>query len=621
MIQIKIGTIVKLNGKDYLIESFSNENQSVILRDILTKSIVIKRFEELVNELFSENSLHIQEKSKSSISYITENEELYNEVIKRKAIIDEVINNQSWGRADVEAVAKKYNINYTTIYRWIKKYKDHGIEGLIPSYHLRGCKRRLTPEVEQIIKEQIEVFYLNSQKPKIKHLYEKIKDICLNKNLEVPHYSTIVYKVKKLDTKTVFKKREGRIKALSVEPLKGEFEASKPFEVIQIDHTKLDIIVVDEFLRKPVGRPWITLAFDVFSRMVYGFYLSFDPPSFFTVGQTLLMGIQPKNKYLESLGIEDAEWPIFGLPKGIILHTDNAKEFKSKELENFLTLYGIHQEFRPKKTPHYGGHIERFFRTINEELHKLPGTTFSNVRERGEYKSEKKSAMTLSELEKYIAYWIVNVYHKKAHTKLGMSPLEKFKKAVFGEHGKSGIGFPPLPKSDELYRIKISLLYTEERTIQRYGVRINHITYWGDVFMPYMGSKEKFTFKIDPRDISHIYFYEPKVKDYYKIPCKNLAFPSMTIWELKEVIDYLKKNNATEINEYEIASAYNYLETIKRNSMEKSKKVRREIERKRKITNQLKDEEQKKKSSKNKKENESKKQSSFQIKVYDVEVF
>lgn len=620
MIQIKAGMTLKLQDKDYLIEEFSKENESVILRDIITRSVVVKKLSELMNELFSENSSINQEKSQSSISYVIKNEKLYEEVIRRKKIIDEILNKPSWGRADVEAVAKKYNIHYTTIYRWIKKYKDHGIEGLKPDYDNRGCKSKLSPEVEQIIKEQIGVFYLNFQKPNKKQLYEKIKNICLSRNLKPPHYTTIVYKIKSLEKRNILKKREGRIKAFSVEPLKGEFEVSKPFEVIQIDHTKLDIILVDEIFRKPVGRPWITVAMDVFSRMIYGFYLSFDPPSFFSVGQTLLMGIQPKDQYLKSLGIEDAEWPIFGLPKGIILHTDNAKEFKSKELEKFLTLYGIHQEFRPKKTPHYGGHIERFFRTLNEELHKLPGTTFSNIKERGEYKSEKKAVMTLSELEKYIGYWIVNVYHKRIHTKLGMSPLEKFKKAVFGDNNKTGMGFPPLPTRDELNKIRISLLYTEERTIQRYGVRINHIAYWSDVFMPYISSKEKFTFKIDPRDVSYIYFYEPKVKDYYKIPCKNPVFPSMTRWELKEVIDYLKKNNVREINEYEIATAYKQLEKIKEEAIEKSKKVRREVERKKKIVNQLKTEKQQKEDFKEKKESDLNKQKPFEIKVYDVEV-
>ena len=56
-----------------------------------------------------------------------------------------------------------------------------------------------------------------------------------------------------------------------------------PLDIIQIDHTKVDVILVDEETRKPIGRPIITVAIDVFSRMIFGFYISFEGPSYFNV--------------------------------------------------------------------------------------------------------------------------------------------------------------------------------------------------------------------------------------------------------------------------------------------------------------------------------------------------
>jgi len=35
----------------------------------------------------------------------------------------------------------------------------------------------------------------------------------------------------------------------------GELRASQPLEIVQIDHTKADIFVVDEETREPLGRP------------------------------------------------------------------------------------------------------------------------------------------------------------------------------------------------------------------------------------------------------------------------------------------------------------------------------------------------------------------------------
>lgn len=57
------------------------------------------------------------------------------------------------------------------------------------------------------------------------------------------------------------------------------FDVSRPLQVVQVDHTKADIFVVDEESRQPIGRPWLTLAMDVCSRMVPGFYLTMAAPS------------------------------------------------------------------------------------------------------------------------------------------------------------------------------------------------------------------------------------------------------------------------------------------------------------------------------------------------------
>jgi hypothetical protein len=62
-------------------------------------------------------------------------------------------------------------------------------------------------------------------------------------------------------------------------PVGGYYDVSAALEVMQIDHTCVDAIVVSEGTRKPLGRPWITLAIDVASRIVMGMFISFDASS------------------------------------------------------------------------------------------------------------------------------------------------------------------------------------------------------------------------------------------------------------------------------------------------------------------------------------------------------
>jgi putative transposase len=51
---------------------------------------------------------------------------------------------------------------------------------------------------------------------------------------------------------------------------RAEYSASRPLQVVQIDRTRADVFVVDEQRRSPIGRPWLTLALDAYSRMVPG---------------------------------------------------------------------------------------------------------------------------------------------------------------------------------------------------------------------------------------------------------------------------------------------------------------------------------------------------------------
>ena len=50
-------------------------------------------------------------------------------------------------------------------------------------------------------------------------------------------------------------------------------------------------------------------------------------------------------------------------------------------------------------------------------IHLIPGTTFSNVAEKGGYDSEGRAVMTLKELERWLALEILGVYHKSVHTR------------------------------------------------------------------------------------------------------------------------------------------------------------------------------------------------------------
>lgn len=489
------------------------------------------------------------------------------------------------GRAAVSRRAAELGIDTSTLYRWIERFNAIGVvTALIPKKRgWRKGKPRISAAKEAIIDEVIHDFYLTSQRPSAKKAAREIQRRCSERRLEAPSESTVTRRLKQLDDRRVLRGRGQRERAMNrYQPVPGRFPgADHPLAVVQIDHTPVDIILVDDGHRRAIGRPWITLAIDIYSRMVVGFYLSFDPPSETSVGLCIAHGICPKAGWLAAHGI-DAEWPVWGFPQKI--HVDNAAEFRSDGLRRSCLNHDIDIEFRPVKQPRYGGHIERLLGTLLQEIHDLPGTTFSSVAERDGYDSEKKAALTLGEFETWLAHLICRVYHQRHHRGIGTTPTAQWEVGIFGNSDIPGIGMLPLP-GDEL-RVRLDFMPSFSRTIQRVGVTIDGLSYYDEALRHWIGAADgetgktrQFVFRRDPRDISVLWFRDPEIGEYFRIPFANLALPSMSYWEHREIQARLKKDGRGHNNEHAILQALTELRDQVDASTRKTKSARRKAQR------------------------------------------
>jgi len=320
---------------------------------------------------------------------------------------------------------------------------------------------------------------------------------------------------------------------------------------------------------------------DVYSREVTGYYLSFDPPSETSVAMCVAHSILPKEEWL-MLHDVDTQWPVWGVPKTI--HVDNGADFRSDNFQRSCLMYGISLEYRPVKQPRYGGHIERLLGTLLTEIHDLPGTTFSSVKDRDGYDSEKHAAMTKTEFEKWLVTLICKVYHQRSHSTLGMSPARKWDIGVFGNSEVTGTGVPPRP-ADRL-SILLDFLPSYRRTVQTFGVTIEGMRYYSEALRPWINAKDHetgkkldFIFRCDPRDISTIWFYDPTLKQYFKIPFADQSLPAMSMWECRQAKEKLKKEGMANVNEHQILRAITELRSHVDEAKEKTKKARRQAQR------------------------------------------
>ena len=514
----------------------------------------------------------------------------WHRVRERFAAIQPLLDDPDCTREKVRARAESVGRHPATLYRWLQDYR-HGsrLSILVPAK--RGIRRGhslLDPEVETILAATIDEFYLSGQKRSAQHTYNEVARRCRNAGIKHPHPNTVRNRIKALSDKEKLRRREGG-KAVRDKygPIQGAFPgANWPLAVVQIDHTPVDLMLVDDVHRRPVGRPWVTLAIDVFSRMVTGFSVSFDPPGALAVGLCLAHAILPKDTWLARHEIA-TPWPVWGIMDTV--HADNAKEFRGSMLHKACEDYRIDLHWRPVGRPHFGGHIERLLGTLNHEIHTLPGSTFANPMAKGAYDSEQHAAMTLSEFERWLSILIVEIYHQRLHSELDMTPLQKYEAGIFGTDERPGRGLPERLLDETELRLNF-MPYTE-RTVQPHGMVIDEIQYYDDVLKPWIHStdphdstgkrKRKFIVRRDPRDISRVYFYDPELKQYFEIPYRNTAHPPISIWELREVRRKLKDEGRKSVNEDLIFDAYNRLRVLEAEAVHETKKARRVAQRRR----------------------------------------
>jgi putative transposase len=221
-----------------------------------------------------------------------------------------------------------------------------------------------------------------------------------------------------------------------------------------------------------------------------------------------------------------------------------------------------------------------------DRAQSLPGTTFSNVQERGDYDSEGRAVMTLAEFENWFTTFVTKVYHQRPHYGIGrVPPVKLYEQFILGTPTTKGIGLPE-PVQNE-YKLRLDFMPFVERTIQEHGVVIDNIHYYADVLRPWIHGrdpnnaklKRKFVFARDPRDISEVYFFDPDTKAYYPIPYRDLTRPRISVWDLNAALKRIAEQPELQVDEDTIFEGLEEMSRIAKDSAEKSKTVRRSIQR------------------------------------------
>jgi len=459
---------------------------------------------------------------------------------RRQRIIAPLADRDHVTEPEVEQAGKALRLSMRMVFRLIAYYRRKPCTSVLaPEPRGRKCGSRiLDPSLEKIIETAIKDFYLRREKPSLASLHREVQQACHKAGATPPSYKAIQSRVRDFDLRQVITRRMGPKQAAQrLSPVKAGLHVTEPLQLLQMDHTLVDVVVVDEVDREPIGRPWLTLAIDVATRAVPGFYLSLEAPSATSVALALAMAVLPKNKFLAAQHI-DFDWPCQGLPQAI--HLDNAREFHSNALKRGCQEHGIEISFRPPGRPHFGGHIERLIGTMMGEVHLLPGTTFSSVAARGDYKPADTAVMTMRELDRWLTLQITGIYHRSLHRGLGRSPQQEWNQAMKSQAQVR------LPHSEQQFYI--DFLPYERRVIRRDGIRIFNIFYWTDSLTTLLHQSHNVSaVHYDPRDLSRVYVKD-RQNEFIEVPYRTRSFIPITLEEQRWATRKLRNENAA-VNE------------------------------------------------------------------------
>ena len=495
----------------------------------------------------------------------------WNEAVAREAVIRDLVSIDQFSHSDVLRACRQLGVKRARLYQLIKAYRERPVTSSLLGRRTgppRGV-RLLSEEVEAVIEDALRDFYKSRQKPSVNRLRLEVRRLCRLRGLKAPCWQSLRARIDRLDPAEVARAREGpEVVRDQFRPVPGQYAADCAFDVVQIDHTLVDVIVVDRAFRQPLQRPWLTLAIDIASRMVAGFYLMLEPPSATLVALTIQRVVQPKDAWLARLDV-NGRWPAAGLPDAI--HVDNAKEFHSRALQRGAEEYGISLIYRPVATPHYGGHIERLIGTMMGAVHLLPGTTFSDIELSGDYDSLANSVMTLDELEQWLALEIIR-YHASRHSALGLPPTAAWREAAARRPR-------PLRQPHDINEFMTDFLPSEERMVRRDGLHLFGIRYWDDILSVWAGRHQRpMRVSYDPRDLSKIFVRGP---DGARWPIRfaNLLRPPITLWELRRAQAALKERGLTLVDEQLVFETIERQRAIVDEASARTKEARRLAER------------------------------------------
>ncbi|MFV5626502.1 transposase [Acinetobacter baumannii] len=480
-------------------------------------------------------------------------------------------------------------VSKPTIYKYLRKYWQRGQipNALLPDYKNSGApgktrteintkkngrKRQfgdgegcqITLEIERLFRLTISKYLLVNSPLKTTEAFQKFQSLYEqyypkedSKNYPTLRQFRYFYHreytkpqlIEAQTNSTDFKKDKRPLSATSTSSVLG------PGSRYEIDATIADIyLVADDDRTKIIGRPTFYSISDVFSRMITGFYVGVDNPSYAIAMQTVSVACSSKVILCKEFDIEisEDEWPTIGLPSAIL--ADRA-EMLSEQAETLTNGYNVRLETAPPRRGDAKAVVESCFRTIQAEFKPYaPGIVQGHrIKKHGESDYRLEAVLTLKEFTQIIIQAILfrNNHHvlekydrdEDIPEDIPSIPLHLWNWGVQNRMGKL--------RTVDAEQFRVSLLPRTKVSISPLGINA-----WGLYYNSSEVLREGWLHRskeiqrpqnlkaaYDPHNTNKIYLFPNSASQSYwtcSLNIRSRAYANMSFWEVWDK-QYLEK--------------------------------------------------------------------------------
>ncbi|UWG98038.1 transposase family protein [Dehalobacter sp. DCM] len=316
----------------------------------------------------------------------------------------------------------------------------------------------------------------------------------------------------------------------------------------EIDATIADIYLLNRERRRIIGRPVVYVIIDVFSRLIVGFNVTLEGPSWLAALVAIDSILEDKVELCKKYGIliNPSEWPNSLL--STIFLVDNG-EFKGIQSERLTSNMGIRVEFAPPYRGDLKGIVERYFRTLNSRIIRLsPGAVEKEFREVREARANHHhdyrldATLTMDDFTKLMIDSIL-LHNKKVISdypldtemyshEIEPTPINLWNWGL----SRKTVGFKKCDRDN----LRLNTLPVDIANITREGIKFHKDLFYSSEkaiaeqwFID--RTQEKIKIVYDPRKLSNIYIPDAKWKSY--TTCSLLPkCKEFSEWSLDELL-------------------------------------------------------------------------------------